>query len=170
MRLKFMALPALVLVAACSGGDNQSVATGQKDPVVTKAAESPFCPGASTFYSPLPDDTIRFKFPFHLARDRIYKVDNGAVRRGLMLEYLDGSPEQIWMQVRESLAVAGYNTAADASAGNKGAAFSKKGKPSLFANVSQGPVASPSNPEAKGTIWISWQLPPPKASGSPEGK
>src|SRR3546814_17500189 len=47
------------------------------------------------FYSPLPDPAIRFQFPFRVARDRVYESDTGKHRRGLSLDYREGSDDGI---------------------------------------------------------------------------
>src|SRR3546814_5060777 len=64
---------------------------------------------SSSFYSPFPDDKIRFDFPFHLKADRFYETGTPPVaRRGLVLEFLEGSAESNWGSVVDSLAAAGY--------------------------------------------------------------
>src|SRR3546814_3606366 len=95
---------------------------------------------SSSFYSPFPDDKIRFDFPFHLKADRFYETGTPPVaRRGLVLEFLEGSAESNWGSVVDSLAAAGYRPIGSPkteSNGRKIQGFTKDGQPRLTVAIS----------------------------------
>lgn len=136
---------AVSLLAAC--GSNQ-------DDAAADTASS-----SVSFYSPLPDETIRFDFPFHLAKDHVYTVETGAVRRRLVLEHFNEDPGQVWASLTETMTAAGYSPHGEAQ-GEMARSFSKEGEEDLFLAVITGPVENQANPESVGSIRISWQLVP----------
>lgn len=151
MKYKVLMLSvAVVLLAGC----------GSKPDDV--AASDAACPSVS-FYSPLPDDTIRFDFPFHLAKDHIYTVDTGAVRRRIILEYFKGDADQVWTRVTETMRAAGYSPQGDATTGYA-SSYAKPGETELYLAVIPGPVENAANPASVGSIRISWQLVPASAT------
>lgn len=150
MNYKVLALPvAVVLLAGCGS---------KQDDAVSDAASS-----CVSFYSPLPDDTIRFDFPFHLARDHIYTVETGAVRRRVILEYFNKDPNQVWTRLTEAMSAAGYIPKGEAR-GQYERSYAKQGEKDLFIALFPGPVEDAANPESVGSIRISWQLVPASAA------
>lgn len=171
MKLRIFLVSAIVFSAACSG-PKQPVAqdaSAVAQDASAKAELSQSCPETPPFYSPLPDTSLKFNFPFHLKSDRIYAAGNGEARRGIVLEFLDGDSEQTWSSLDASLIAAGYAPAAEIKvdqAGKKQRPYSKNGAPGLSIAVSSDPSTNPANPDAKGVIWISWRLTPPAANGA----
>lgn len=159
---------ALVVLAACSSGD-QVPATpnaGTAEASIPAAeTELPHRPGGETsgrgsFYSPLPSDAIRFSFPFHIRGDRYYKVDD-VMRRGLVFEFLRGDSSVVWDMLSQDLGGAGYRAIGSPRMdpnGRKIQAFALEGAPRLTVAISDALPDDPANPEAKGQIWINWEV------------
>src|SRR3546814_19094077 len=84
----------MLLTTGCSGQEELPVTSAvfpERSSVAQKQSEIIM---SSSFYSPFPDDKIRFDFPFHLKADRFYETGTPPVaRRGLVLEFLEGSAE-----------------------------------------------------------------------------
>src|SRR3546814_13585358 len=99
----------MLLTTGCSGQEELPVTSAvfpERSSVAQKQSEIIM---SSSFYSPFPDDKIRFDFPFHLKADRFYETGTPPVaRRGLVLEFLEGSSESNWGRVVDRLAAAGY--------------------------------------------------------------
>lgn len=145
-----------LLLASCAGND-----TGD----ARATAEKPCSGGA--LYSPIPGFAL--SVPVHMRTDKIYKKKGGEVRRGVMLEYLEGDTASAYQAVAAGFTALGY-------AGKKSPApqadkngvikqeFLKSGEKSVYMVISPKPGKKPSNPEAKGTVWLSWQLSPPTAA------
>src|SRR3546814_12728584 len=102
---------------------------------------------SSSFYSPFPDDKIRFDFPFHLKADRFYETGTPPVaRRGLVLEFLEGSAESNWGSVVDSLAAAGYRPVGSPKPernSRKIQGFNNAGKPGTPVAISDAPHQTP---------------------------
>lgn len=152
----------VLLVSACSGPEAPPATSSTSAPDVVIAPPTPF-------YSPLPDDTVRFDFPFQLASDRYYATDKGETRRRLVLEYLDGDATQVWTKIELAMGEAGYQLQNQSEAGTGKGTFSKKSKRSIFVDTTGKRTAEPAHPDAVGTVWISWSvndvtIPPKPAS------
>lgn len=154
---------ATLLVSACSGPDAApATSTTPTTPVSTVVA------APVPFYSPLPDDSVHFDFPFQLASDRYYVTDKGETRRRLVLEYLDGDATQVWSKIELAMGEAGYQLRNKSEAGTGKGTFYKNKSP-LFVDTTGKRPADPAHPAAVGTIWISWPvtdvtIPPKSAS------
>lgn len=155
MKFRILVLSLAVLIAGCSGGEQESATTSAKHAAAAVANAPSPCP--PVFYSPLPDVAIVFDFPFQIARDRVYTTDSDGTRRGLTIEYLEGDSEQVWASIKKSMTEAGFRQVGDITNESKGT-FSKQGKPSIYVGVTSGPIQSPTSPDTKGSIWMSWSL------------
>jgi hypothetical protein len=161
---------ALLVLAGCSDGGapvadhDQAASPVQAVQSVTPAPAAVPCT-QDGFYSPLPDPAIRFGFPFRVARDSVYASDQGKPRRRLSLDYLEGSPEDVWNGIVRGMQAAGFEPVADAAPGEYSATFSKGGQPGIFAKLTPGPGTSPTGDDVKGSIWLSWPL--KEAAGAP---
>lgn|SRR3546814_163062 len=161
MKNIFLLAVVLTVLSACSDDAVPQPDATQADSSVVAADASmepaaiPECPKA--FYSPLPDSAIHFDFPFQIARDRVYTSDADVTRRGLGIEYLESDAAQIWSRVNEAMSNAGFTPAGEVTGELQGN-FSKSGVPTIFISVKPEVAGKPSNPDAKGSIWISWQL------------
>lgn len=118
------------------------------------------------FYSPLPDPAIRFQFPFRIARDRVYDGTDGKLRRGVSIEYLEGSADDVWGKVVASMAAAGFEHASGPGDQNEGT-FLKEGQPGIFAKVDGNPGTNPTGNDVKGSVWLSWNSNDKKATAAP---
>ena len=162
MKKNVLAIALLALLGGCSverpasdAAPAPAAETAAAQPGAEPSATGPAqCPPA--FYSPLPDPSIVFAFPFHVARDRVYTTDAGETRRGLTLEYIEGTEASTWEAIVSSLEAAGFSRAGDVTDAPKGT-FSKPGFPSIYAEVTHGAVEAPTNPATQGSIWISWR-------------
>lgn len=145
-----------IAVAGCTNNDSNPMsqaadATGQA--AVETSAEP--CVG-NAFYSPLPDASIRFGFPFRVARDRVYETADGKPRRGISLEYLDGSADEVWSGVVSSMRAAGFEQSDAATAPQYSGSFAKKGQLGIFVKLSPEPPKGATGEDVKGSVWISW--------------
>lgn len=145
-------------LVGCQGGER----TGAPEqpsaaPAVAEPAEAAPCVPTPSFYSPLPDAAIRFDFPFRIARDRVYATDSGEARRGVTLEYLAGTPEDVWSGIVQSMEKAGFHLADSAGSNLKGT-FVKQGTPSMYLALTPEAGATQTGPDVLGSIWISWKL------------
>src|SRR3546814_776280 len=141
----------MLLTTGCSGQEELPVTSAvfpERSSVAQKQSEIIM---SSSFYSPFPDDKIRFDFPFHLKADRFYETGTPPVaRRGLVLEFLEGSAESNWGSVVDSLAAAGYRPIGSPkteSNGRKIQGFTKDGQPRLTVAISDDPTENPANPD-----------------------
>jgi hypothetical protein len=156
---------AVLLVSACSGPEAAPPATSATSTpnVVVAVAPTPF-------YSPRPDDTVHFDFPFQLASDRYYATDKGETRRRLVLEFLGGNATEVWGKIELAMGEAGYKLQNQGEAGTGKGTFSKKGKRSIFVDTTGKRPADPAHPDAVGTVWISWSVTdvavPPKSASA----
>ncbi|MFC3714819.1 hypothetical protein ACFONC_01430 [Luteimonas soli] len=159
-----------LIVAGCAKEDvatAPSPAQGADTAIAATAAiEAEPCV-QDEFYSPLPDPEIRFQFPFRVARDRVYESDNGKPRRGLSLEYLEGSADGIWDAVVASMAAAGFEQAQGVEDEPYRGTFKKGGAPSIFAKVDGEAGSNPTGTDVKGSIWLSWGTDGGDASSAP---
>src|SRR3546814_4370853 len=72
--------------------------------------------------------------------------------------------ESNWGSVVDSLAAAGYRPIGSPkteSNGRKIQGFTKDGQPRLTVAISDDPTENPANPDAKGQIWVNWEVTPP---------
>lgn len=150
-----------IALAGCNDKD-PNVASQDATPAATSPEQVAAAPAEpcleSAFYSPLPDASIRFDFPFRVARDRVYASQNGTKRRGLSLEYLDGSVDQVWSSVTATMQAAGFEQVDGVPAEPNSATFTKQGMPSIFVKVSGEPGKNPTGEDVKGDVWLSWSL------------
>src|SRR3546814_13693136 len=90
--LLLLLLLSMLLTTGCSGQEElpaTSAVFPERSSVAQKQSEIIL---SSSFYSPFPDDKIRFDFPFHLKADRFYETGPPPVaRRGLVLEFLEAT-------------------------------------------------------------------------------
>jgi len=119
------------------------------------------CIGSAS-YSPFPNGLV-LDMPTHFRSDRIVTKRNGEIRRAVTLEYLTGSEADARQSVDVAMAAAGYAPKASQGEHKLGVirqAYASEGKKSFWVVISPTAGKHPSNPEAKGTIAISWQLSP----------
>src|SRR3546814_16906710 len=72
--LLLLLLLSMLLTTGCSGQEELPVTSAgfpERSSVAQKQSEIIM---SSSFYSPFPDDKIRFDFPFHLKADRFYET------------------------------------------------------------------------------------------------
>src|SRR3546814_10664254 len=112
------------------------------------------CPYTTHFRS---DSAIHFGCQVQISRDRDYTSDAYVTRRVLVIEYLESDAAQIWSRVNEAMSNSGFTPAGEVT-GELQDNFSKSGVPTIFISVKPEVAGKPSNPDAKGSIWISWQL------------
>lgn len=160
---------AVILATACSGSDpeiaHSEVGSATTPSTALNTGEAPDQTNQirSSFYSPLPNEKIRFSFPFHIRADRFYKTDEGKTRRGVVFEYLDGESDGVWDALVSDLGSSGYEPVGAPRVeanGRQIQAFIAENAPRLTVAISGGVPDAPSNPEAKGQIWINWEVEP----------
>lgn len=135
----------------------------------TTEAQSEACTG-NAFYSPFPVG-LALDMPVHFRSDRIVTKRNGETRRAVTVEYLTGSEVDAQQGVNAAMAAAGYAPKTGQGAPKEGVirqAYTSEGKKSFWVVISPSAGKRPSNPEAKGTIAISWQLSPASNQEAPQ--
>lgn len=152
-----LAVPLVVVaLVACSG--NESL------PKVAGTAPEPATSCASGFWdSPLPEG-ISIDIAFHPKSDRIYAKE-GAVRRRVEVEFLEGDASQAFASAKNSMIAAGYRiegTEHDYGRGKVSQAFMKDRMPRVWVTIYPSAGKEPFNPEAKGVLAFGWQVSPPK--------
>ncbi|HLU07584.1 MAG TPA: hypothetical protein VKZ91_13585 [Woeseiaceae bacterium] len=164
MKYVLAAALAALAVAGCSDRPN-TVATPETQALPEACADKPF-------YSPFPEG-LALDMPFHFRSDRIFTKRSGETRRAVTVEYLTGSQIEAQQAVIAAMAAVGYAPKAGKGARKNGVlrqAYTSEGRKSFWVVISPSAGKRPSNPEAKGTIAISWQLSPaPKREAPPAG-
>ncbi|WP_140909333.1 hypothetical protein [Cognatiluteimonas lumbrici] len=157
---KKILLPTLLAIALAGCGNdsaNQASTDAAASPASVATEQAPAAPCVdNAFYSPMPDASLRFDFPFRIARDRVYADDNGTPRRGLSLEYLEGNADEVWSSVSNTMLNAGYEQADAPSALPYSGTFTKQDQPAIFVKVATDPVKNPTGDDVKGSVWLSW--------------
>lgn len=151
-------LSGAIFMASCSSQNSSPQAAAPRDGAISASVKG--C-ASSGLYAPIPG--FNLSIPVHMRSDKIYTKKDGEVRRGVMLEYLQGDADSALSAVAKAFGDMGYLSKGPPSTDGIGQIrqqFQKDGK-GLFLGVSPEPGKSPANPEAKGTIWISWQLQAP---------
>jgi hypothetical protein len=146
-------LAATLVALAFAGCSNEPRAAAEAQ------AQSETCTG-NAFYSPFPAG-LALDMPIHFRSDRIVKKRNGETRRAVTFEYLTGTEVDARNGVNAAMAAAGYAPKAGREVRNQRVvrqAYTSEGKKSFWVVISPSAGKRPSNPEAKGTIAISWQL------------
>lgn len=150
-------LAALLAALAMAGCTDESTTTATAE----AQAQPEACTG-NAFYSPFPEG-LALDMPIHFRSDRIFTKRNGETRRAVTVEYLTGSQVDAQQGVTAAMAALGYAPKDGKAARKNGViqqAYASEGKKSFWVVIKPSAGKRPSNPDAKGTIAISWQLSP----------
>lgn len=149
MKLKYVGLAAMLVLAACSNSQPQEGASVKSAPAAQVAMPA--------FWDPLPGFSP--DIPFHFRADKIYEKPNGQLRRGIVLEYLGGGADAAFAATLKALKRVGYEPKGGREVGADGVVkqqFTKMG--GLYLEVAPFAGEYPSHPDAKGTISASWPI------------
>lgn len=146
-----LALPLLLVLAACS--DTAPPPQDAAKPVADDAGRAQADVG-----SILPGG-VRFDIPAQLRSDKSYSTRAGAMRRRLVYELLEATPDQAETAVTAVFSRAGYK-GEEAKPGKDGQftiRYRKRGAPNVIATFYPGLAKKPANPAAKSMVAFSWQ-------------
>jgi hypothetical protein len=159
-RSKTIAAVLVLLLIGCSGSERGGAAR-QGDQM--HASEST---GADEFSRRLAGvllpPEVQFDFPFVLVSERLYtRGDNGETRRGLMLEFSQGTTNSLATSVVDGFRRAGYTLESSPRGDGEGRiefTLTKKGAASVYVDIRSASQRAVVRAESKGTIWLSWRV------------
>lgn len=148
-------LAGLIILAGCNQASTPPPSpTVAGEPVgLVAAADAPVACPEDTGYKLLPANLV-LSIPYHLRADRIYVNKHDAVRRRVVLEFLEGDAATSLASVNQSMVAAGFAARArrEQPNGNIIVPYARKDYGSITVVASALPGDNPSNPMAKGTI------------------
>lgn len=138
-------------LAACSRTDQPAVSA----PQAQASAADDF---SRRFVSVVLPQGVDLSFPFVLVSERLYTKDNGETRRGLVLEFTQGTPEATAQTLVAGFAKAGYKPRSPLKPGDERIKFilAKKRSVPFYVEVRPAGARKTTVEGAAGTIWISW--------------
>src|SRR5690606_1756625 len=138
--------------AACS----QGTPAGTSSSVAPRTADQ--ADFSHKFVSVLLPPKVDFDFPFVLVGERLYtREDGGETRRGLMLEFTDGTAESVSMQIIKGFEAGGYavkKAPAPTREGRLAFRLEKRGAVSVYVDVRPTGSRKLETAGAQGTAWL----------------
>lgn len=155
MKHNAVLLAGLIILAGCNQASAPSPSPdGAGEPVgLVAAPDAPISCPEDTGYQILPAN-LALSIPYHLRADRIYVNKHDAVRRRVVLEFLEGDAATTLASVDRSMVAAGFTARPrrEQPNGNIIVPYARKDYGSITVVASALPGDNPSNPMAKGTI------------------
>jgi len=143
---KFIVGAVFLGLVACGQGQQASV-------------QAPAASGASDFSreytSVVLPANVDFDFGYTLVSERTFvKPENLEVRRGLMLEFLDGDVSSTVKSLADSFKKSGFSSRVVKS--GTALILTRKNSPEIYVEVKDVAERKPQSDGAKGSVWISW--------------
>ena len=145
-----------VLAAGCSQDGPSDANANAASPVAERNDFS------HNFVSVVLPPKVDLDFSFVLVGDRLYTRENGGeTRRGLMLEFTEGTPESVSSAVIAGFRKGGYaakKPPATKPGGQVSYVLSKNGAANIYVDIRPVGNRKLETQRAAGTVWLSWQV------------
>jgi hypothetical protein len=167
-----IAVALLATLAACRDANRTAQESEAAAPAATLAAPAtvvaPAVAMKTTFESPLAGGITTLPFPYHVAVDSVSTSrKTGKVAREVGIEFLDGTVADIDTQLAAEFEKAGYTREPAEKQGKAiRSVYRKSGEPDVLVwvrrGVPRGERFKLQQPNAKGTVYLAWDVPQPQ--------